>query len=81
MYIGYIGGVRVDYMGYPSKGGILPDDINLALSSMRKAKTRCNRHPNSRWNDNDYIEKIIENKQGNKVKTTIKMKDVWQGRL
>lgn len=80
-YIGYIGGCRIDYQGYPTKGGVLPSDINQALEAMRKAKKRANRHPNARWMDNDYMEEIVEINGCKSVNRTIKMKNVWRGRL
>jgi hypothetical protein len=75
--IGYLGGTRIDYQGYPTKGGFLPNDMNLALEAMRKAKKRGGIHFNARWKETDYIEKIYDNGE----KSIIKMKDVWQGRL
>lgn len=75
--IGYLGGTRIDYQGYPTKGGFLPNDINEALAAMRKAKKRGNIHFNARWRDNDFIEKVYDN--GDKKR--ILMKEVWKGRL
>jgi hypothetical protein len=75
-YIGYLGGTRIDYQGYSSKGGVLSEDINQAIDSMRKAKKRGNIGLNARWRDNDYIE-IQENNTSRKLL----MKDAWNQRL
>jgi hypothetical protein len=74
--IGYLGGERIDYQGYPSKGGILPSDMTQAVNAMRKAKAKQGRQFNTRWNDNDYM--LLKDDHGERI---IKMKDAWQGRL
>ena len=75
--IGYLGGTRIDYQGFKSKGGVLSEDINQAIDSMRKAKKRCDIHPNAKWKDNDYIE-VIEN---NGDIRKLLMKNIWAQRL
>jgi len=74
--IGFLGGTRIDYQGYPSKGGSLGDNLTIAISSMRRAKSRQQRPFNSRWKDSDYL--LIKDEKEEKI---IKMSTAWQNSI